>query len=101
MMPLSVNDRVDIPSRSLSNCGCVRYLGKVRFADEDDEDWVGIELDEPQGNTDGSIDVCDGLKLCVYFICIVDIVHESLDTCRGIAISNALPTMDCLCQWIW
>lgn len=67
---LSVNDRVDIPSRYQTNCGRVRYIGEVNFGDDDsevdrpyghsqDEDnvWVGIELDSPWGNTDGSVDV--------------------------------------------
>ncbi|XP_067625084.1 restin homolog isoform X3 [Eurosta solidaginis] len=57
---LTVGDRVIVSSGFGSRPGILRYLGETQFAVGN---WCGVELDEPSGKNDGSV---DGVK---YFEC--------------------------------
>ncbi|XP_037958113.1 restin homolog isoform X5 [Teleopsis dalmanni] len=57
---LTVGDRVIVSSGFGSRPGILRYLGETQFAQGN---WCGIELDEPTGKNDGSV---DGIR---YFEC--------------------------------
>jgi len=50
---MKVGDRCQLSKRSLKPRGTIRFIGNVpslgKFT------WVGIELDEPHGNYDGSV----------------------------------------------
>lgn len=50
---LTVGDRVIVSSGFGSRPGILRYLGETRFAPGN---WCGVELDEPTGKNDGSVD---------------------------------------------
>lgn len=47
-----IGDRVIIKSGQGSKVGTVRYMGATEFAAGD---WVGVELDDPRGKNDGSV----------------------------------------------
>lgn len=36
--------------------GTVRFVGKIKMLDDDENTWVGVEFDEPVGRNDGLID---------------------------------------------
>uniref|UniRef100_A0A1A9WBH6 CAP-Gly domain-containing protein n=1 Tax=Glossina brevipalpis TaxID=37001 RepID=A0A1A9WBH6_9MUSC len=57
---LTVGDRIIVSSGFGSRPGILRYLGETQFASGN---WCGIELDEPTGKNDGSV---DGVR---YFEC--------------------------------
>ncbi|XP_054084028.1 restin homolog isoform X4 [Zeugodacus cucurbitae] len=57
---LTVGDRIIVSSGFGSRPGILRYLGETQFASGN---WCGVELDEPSGKNDGSV---DGIK---YFEC--------------------------------
>ncbi|XP_049308140.1 restin homolog isoform X5 [Bactrocera dorsalis] len=57
---LAVGDRIIVSSGFGSRPGILRYLGETQFASGN---WCGVELDEPSGKNDGSV---DGIK---YFEC--------------------------------
>ncbi|XP_054742407.1 restin homolog isoform X4 [Anastrepha obliqua] len=57
---LTVGDRIIVSSGFGSRPGILRYLGETQFASGN---WCGVELDEPSGKNDGSV---DGVK---YFEC--------------------------------
>lgn len=47
-----LGDRVIIKSGQGSKVGTVRFMGVTEFAPGE---WVGVELDEPRGKNDGSV----------------------------------------------
>jgi len=58
---LNLGERVDIVGENLEDCGVIRFIGRTEFAPG--VDWYGIELDEPIGKNDGTV---NGIK---YFQC--------------------------------
>lgn len=50
---LSVGDRVIVSSGMGSRAGILKYVGETKFAPGN---WCGVELDEPTGKNDGTID---------------------------------------------
>ncbi|XP_036327697.1 restin homolog [Rhagoletis pomonella] len=50
---LTVGDRIIVSSGFGSRPGILRYLGETQFASGN---WCGVELDEPSGKNDGSVD---------------------------------------------
>ncbi|XP_031623867.1 restin homolog isoform X3 [Contarinia nasturtii] len=57
---LSVGDRVIVSSGMGSRAGILQYIGETRFAAGN---WCGVQLDEPSGKNDGTV---DGVQ---YFSC--------------------------------
>ncbi|KAK5644359.1 hypothetical protein RI129_005659 [Pyrocoelia pectoralis] len=60
VVDFKIGDRVIIKSTQGSKVGTLRFMGVTEFANGD---WCGIELDEPRGKNDGSI---EGIR---YFDC--------------------------------
>lgn len=50
---LSVGDRIIVSSGLGSRPGILKYLGETHFASGN---WCGVQLDEPSGKNDGSVD---------------------------------------------
>lgn len=50
---MTVGDRIIVSSGFGSRPGILRYLGETQFASGN---WCGVELDEPSGKNDGSVD---------------------------------------------
>ncbi len=50
---LSVGDRVIVSSGMGSRPGVLQYIGETKFAAGN---WCGVQLDEPTGKNDGSVD---------------------------------------------
>lgn len=50
---LAVGDRVIVSSGMGSRPGILKYIGETHFASGN---WCGVQLDEPTGKNDGSID---------------------------------------------
>jgi len=50
---MAVGDRVIVSSGFGSRPGILRYLGETQFAPGN---WCGVELDEPSGKNDGTVD---------------------------------------------
>jgi CAP-Gly domain-containing linker protein 1 len=64
-----IGDRVIIKSTQGSKIGTVRYMGLTDFAPGE---WVGVELDDPRGKNDGSVEgkrffEAAPLKSCSHF----------------------------------
>ncbi|QPG73388.1 hypothetical protein FOA43_000698 [Brettanomyces nanus] len=59
---IRVGDRCKLHNSSFERLGTVRYVGKIPEINNENS-WVGVELDEPYGKNDGSI---KGVK---YFTC--------------------------------
>uniref|UniRef100_A0A0K8TT97 Putative cytoskeleton-associated protein n=1 Tax=Tabanus bromius TaxID=304241 RepID=A0A0K8TT97_TABBR len=57
---IAVGDRVIVSSGLGSRAGILKYVGETKFAQGN---WCGVQLDEPTGKNDGSV---DGVK---YFEC--------------------------------
>lgn len=50
---LAVGDRVIVSSGMGSRPGVLQYIGETKFAPGN---WCGVQLDEPSGKNDGSVD---------------------------------------------
>lgn len=50
---LQIGDRIIVQTSTGTKLGTLRYLGATEFADGQ---WAGVELDEPIGKNDGSVD---------------------------------------------
>lgn len=50
---LSVGDRIIVSSGLGSRPGILKYIGEAHFASGT---WCGVQLDEPSGKNDGSVD---------------------------------------------
>lgn len=50
---MSVGDRVIVSSGMGSRAGILKYVGETKFAPGN---WCGVELDEPTGKNDGTVD---------------------------------------------
>lgn len=50
---LSVGDRVIVSSGMGSRAGILKYIGETKFAPGN---WCGVQLDEPTGKNDGTVD---------------------------------------------
>jgi len=50
---MTVGDRVIVSSGLGSRTGTLKYLGETKFSPGT---WCGIQLDEPTGKNDGSVD---------------------------------------------
>lgn len=50
---MAVGDRVIVSSGLGSRPGLLKYMGETKFAPGT---WCGIQLDEPTGKNDGSVD---------------------------------------------
>lgn len=50
---LSVGDRVIVSSGMGSRAGILQYVGETKFAPGN---WCGVQLDEPSGKNDGTVD---------------------------------------------
>lgn len=50
---LSVGDRVIVSSGMGSRAGILQYIGETKFAPGN---WCGVQLDEPSGKNDGTVD---------------------------------------------
>lgn len=48
-----IGDRVIIKSTQGSKLGTLKYMGPAKFASGE---WCGVELDEPRGKNDGSVE---------------------------------------------
>lgn len=57
MIDYKLGDRVIIQSSQGSKVGTVKYIGTTNFATGE---WVGVELDDPRGKNDGSV---NGVRL--------------------------------------
>lgn len=77
---LAIGDRVIVSSGMGSRPGVLQYMGETKFAPGN---WCGVQLDEPSGKNDGSVDgvkyfniesviqwiVSDEIFFCRYFDC--------------------------------
>lgn len=52
---MKIGDRCRIINIEGERRGVIRYIGKINAIDQGENDWVGIEFDEPVGRNDGSI----------------------------------------------
>lgn len=50
---MSVGDRVIVSSGMGSRAGILQYIGETKFAPGN---WCGVQLDEPSGKNDGTVD---------------------------------------------
>lgn len=50
---LSIGDRVIVSSGMGSRAGILQYIGETKFAPGN---WCGVQLDEPSGKNDGTVD---------------------------------------------
>lgn len=50
---MSIGDRVIVSSGMGSRAGILQYLGETKFAPGN---WCGVQLDEPSGKNDGTVD---------------------------------------------
>lgn len=50
---LSIGDRVIVSSGMGSRAGILQYCGETKFAPGN---WCGVQLDEPTGKNDGTVD---------------------------------------------
>lgn len=50
---MSIGDRVIVSSGMGSRAGILQYIGETQFAPGN---WCGVQLDEPTGKNDGTVD---------------------------------------------
>lgn len=50
---MAIGDRVIVSSGFGSRPGILKYMGETKFAPGN---WCGVQLDEPTGKNDGSLD---------------------------------------------
>lgn len=68
---MAVGDRVIVSSGMGSRAGILQYIGETKFAPGN---WCGVQLDEPSGKNDGTVDdvqyVIDAFQL-TEFRCLI------------------------------
>lgn len=66
---LSIGDRVIVSSGMGSRAGILQYIGETKFAPGN---WCGVQLDEPSGKNDGTVDgvqyVSNAISLIIILI---------------------------------
>lgn len=59
---MSVGDRVIVSSGMGSRAGILQYIGETKFAPGN---WCGVQLDEPSGKNDGTVDGVQYVLMCI------------------------------------
>lgn len=68
---MTVGDRVIVSSGLGSRAGILKYMGETKFAQGT---WCGVQLDEPTGKNDGSVDGVRYVSI-IYFLNDIHLNH--------------------------